>query len=108
MDVSEAKRLKTLDDENGRLKRLLTGGHLCLRNIRLTIKRKMARTLSRLDQSTVRFLRRFSVSSWAILFRVSSANLRTPDSFVARASFIVAQPQFFAPPDGFTEFLGHI
>ena len=40
----------------------ISGGYLYLRNIRFTINRKRARTLSRFDQSTVMFLRKFSVS----------------------------------------------
>src|SRR5690625_1014542 len=41
----------------------ISGGYLYLRNIRFTISRRLARTLSRCDQSTVRFLRKFSVNS---------------------------------------------
>jgi hypothetical protein len=47
---------------------------------------QLARTLSRCDQSTVMFLRRFSVSSWAIFLRVSSVSSRTADSLLASAS----------------------
>ena len=54
--------------------------------IRRTINRRLARTLSRLDQSTVMFLRRFSVSSCAIFFSVSSVSSSTADSLVASAS----------------------
>jgi len=57
-----------------------------LRKIRRTNSRRLARTLSRSDQSTEMFLRRFSVSSWAIFLRVSSVSSRTAGSLFASAS----------------------
>ena len=40
-----------------------SGGYLYFRRLRLTIRRSRARSVSRSDQSMVRFCRRFSVSS---------------------------------------------
>ena len=63
-----------------------SGGYLYLRKMRFTISRSLACTLSRADQSTLSFLRRFSANSWAIFYRVSSVSSRTADSLLVSAS----------------------
>ena len=68
-----------------------------MRKIRLTIKRSLARTLSRCDQSTLMFCRRFSVSSWAIYFSGQLAHRRfVAGQRVVEPDFVVSQPQRLA------------
>jgi hypothetical protein len=54
--------------------------------MRLTINRSFARTVSRTDQSTETFFRKFSANSTVIFFNISSPSSRTEASFVSSAS----------------------
>jgi hypothetical protein len=47
-----------------------SGGYLYFRKMRLTINRSFARTVSRTDQSTETFFRKFSANSTAIFFNI--------------------------------------
>ena len=47
-----------------------SGGYLYFRKMRLTINRSFARTVSRTDQSTETYFRKFSANSTAIFFNI--------------------------------------